>query len=141
MKNSLTVYSYEALAKFWLYGLNQYDYSGLKGILLTKMKKSGKNLKNQEPVKKEGFNYLETSNILIRIERLESLLEDFGDKSNAIDGKMAALFLGVSKRTVDDLAAKDKIDSYHLGSRHLYRPSDLAKYRQSLVEKNRQKDN
>jgi excisionase family DNA binding protein len=138
VKPIITTHSYEALAILRFYSFSNFDYPGLKDLLFKKINKSGNNHKISEPLKKEGFNYQETSNMLIRLERLESKVEGFGNKSDAIDGISAARFLGVSKRTIDYLAAKKIVDSYHIGSRRLFRLSDLEKYRQSLVENNRQ---
>jgi excisionase family DNA binding protein len=140
MKPSIAAYSYEALAIFRLYGYRNNNYSDLKVNILYGMNKPGNKTISPELVKKDGFDYIQViSKMSTRIERLEALLEDFGNTSgNGIDGKAAAKFLGVSKRTVDDLAGKNKIDSYHIGTRRLYRQSDLAKYRQSLIENNRQ---
>lgn len=137
MKSSI---SYDVLAKFSFYGFSKYTYSGLKDVLLYKINQSSNQLKISELVKTDGFyNYQEISKILLRLEKLEAIIEDFGNTSgDAIDSISAARFLGVSKRTVDDLTAKNKIDSYHIGSRRLYRPYDLAKYRQNQVEKNKQ---
>jgi excisionase family DNA binding protein len=101
--------------------------------------KSSNKQKISEPVMRKGFNYQEMNNMPIRVERLETLFEEFVNKScNAIDGKEAARFLGVSKRTLDSLVAKNEIPSYRIGSRRLYRLSDLAKYRQNMIENNRQ---
>jgi excisionase family DNA binding protein len=142
MKSSNTThsnYAYEALAIFRSYGFSNYTYSGLKDFLLEKMNRPRNKQKIPELAKKDGvYDYEEICKILTRLARLEAIVEDYGATSvNAIDGISAARFLGVSKRTVDDLAAKNKVDSYHIGSRRLYRLSDLAKYRQSLVENNR----
>lgn len=140
MKPSNTAHTtlcYEGLAILRSYGFGNYTYSGLKDLLLEKINKPSN--KYPEPIKKEGlYNYQEISKMLIRLERLESIVEDYGNASGAIDGVGAARFLGVSKRTVDDLVAKNKIDSYQIGSRRLYRLSDLSRYRQNMVENNRQ---
>jgi len=132
-------YAYDMLAIFRVYGFSNYTYSGLKDFLLEKLNRPSNKQKIPELAKKDGvYDYEEICKILTRLERLEAIVEDYGATSvSSIDGISAAKFLGVSKRTLDDLAAKNIVDSYHIGSRRLYRVSDLSKYRQSLVENNR----
>lgn len=48
-----------------------------------------------------------------------------------VDARVVALLLGLSRRTVQDLAARGKIPRYKIGRANRFKVSDIIEYREA----------
>ncbi len=53
------------------------------------------------------------------------------DGEHLVDARVASKLLGLSVRTIGDLAMKGKIPRYKMGSANRFKVSDLIKYREA----------
>lgn len=53
------------------------------------------------------------------------------DGEELVDARVVALLLGLSRRTVQDLAARGKIPRYKIGRANRFKVSDIIEYREA----------